>query len=127
MAKKDEAKNADNAPEAKPDAVVEEQARAQTGQQQVRLRMDERDMATSYANAFRTNGMAEEVLLDFGMNTVVPAQQQTQPEILFKISNRIVLNYYSAKRLAISLSQMIRRHEQQYGELELDVAKRRKS
>jgi len=128
MAKKDEAKNTeDTAAQAKPDAVVEEQARAQTGQQQVRLRMDERDMSTSYANAFRTNGMAEEVLLDFGMNTVVQGQQQTQPEILFKISNRIVLNYYSAKRLAISLSQMIRRHEQQFGELELDVAKRRKS
>jgi hypothetical protein len=39
----------------------------------------------------------------------------------------VILNYYTAKRLAITLSQLIRRHEEQLGELELDVAKRQKS
>ncbi len=113
------------------DMPVEDQARAQTGQQQVRLRVDEREMKTTYANAFRTNGTAEEVMLDFGLNLVgqSPAGQgdQNQPEILFKVNERVILNYYSAKRLAITLSQMIRRHEEQFGELELDVAKRRQS
>jgi hypothetical protein len=37
------------------------------------------------------------------------------------------MNYYSAKRLAITLSQLIRRHEEQFGELEMDVNKRRKT
>jgi len=107
--------------------VVEAQAREQTGQRQVRIRMDERDMKTSYANAFRTNATAEEVMLDFGLNQLVPSsQEQGQPEILFQIRDRIILNYYSAKRLAITLSQLIRRHEEQFGELELDVAKRRR-
>jgi len=109
------------------DKPIEEQAREQTGQQQVRLRVDERDMHTSYANAFRTNGTAEEVILDFGLNLMNPAaQQQNQPEIIFKVNDRIIMNYYSAKRLAITLSQVIRRHEEQFGQLELDVAKRRK-
>ena len=104
---------------------IEEQAREQTGQR-VRLRLDERTMTTSYANAFRTNGTAEEVMLDFGLNVMNPnAQQQEQPEIVFKVNDRIVLNYFSAKRLAVTLSQLIRRHEEQFGELELDVAKRR--
>ena len=106
---------------------VEEQAREQTGQQQVRLRMDERDVRTSYANAFRTNATAEEVMIDFGLNQVVPAREGETPEIVFRITDRIVLNYYSAKRLAITLSQLIRRHEDQFGELELDVSKRRTS
>lgn len=107
------------------DQPVEQQAREQTGQQ-VRLRMDERDMSSVYANAFRTNGTAEEVMLDFGVNVIAPAtQQQAQPEIVFKVTNRIIMNYYSAKRLAITLSQLIRRHEEEFGELELDVAKRR--
>ena len=129
MAKKNDADPQGLDSSATPDvpAPVEEQARAQTGQQQVRLRVDEREMTSSYANAFRTNGMAEEVMLDFGVNMVIPSpQQQNQPEILFKVSNRVVLNYYSAKRLAIALSQLIRRHEQQFGELELDVNKRRR-
>ena len=111
------------------DKPVEEQAREQTGQRQVRLRIDERNMRSAYANAFRTNGTAEEVMLDFGLNVVNPTAQQKpkdQPEIIFQINERVILNYYTAKRLAITLSQLIRRHEEQFGELELDVAKRRK-
>jgi len=108
------------------DNPVENQAREQPGQQQVRVRFDEREMTTAYANAFRTQGMDDEVMLDFGINTIMPAAgQERQPEITFKLSNRIILNYYSAKRLAITLSQLIRRHEEQFGELELDVNKRR--
>ena len=115
--------NATPAPQDKP---IEEQAREQTGQRQVRLRINDRDMTTCYANAFRTNGTAEEVLLDFGLNLVnPPAKQDDQPEIIFQVNDRVILNYYSAKRLAITLSQLIRRHEDQFGELELDVAKRR--
>ena len=104
---------------------LSEQAQQQTGAQQVQLRMDEREMATHYANAFRTNATAEEVMLDFGVNLPNPAAAKDKPEILFRISNRIVLNYYSTKRLAITLSQMIRRYEEQFGELELNVARRR--
>ncbi len=105
---------------------VEDQAREQTGQQQVRLHVDERDLTTSYANAFRANGTAEEVMLDFGLNLVGQPAQGGQPEILFKVTNRVVMNYFSAKRLAITLSQIIRRHEEQFGELEMDVNKRLK-
>ena len=120
------AKNGDvDAPVDKP---VEQQAREQTGQRQIRLQIDERTMRTNYANAFRTNSTAEEVMLDLGLNLVNPTgQQQTeQPDIIFQVSERVILNYYSAKRLAIALSQLIRRHEEQFGQIELDVAKRRK-
>lgn len=106
---------------------VESQAREQTGQQQVRLRIDERDMRSSYANAFRTNGTAEEVMLDFGVNIMNPTgPEQENSEILFKVNERVIMNYFSAKRLALTLGQLIRRHEEQFGELQLDVAKRQK-
>ena len=124
MAKEPNASSSDKQDE-KP---IEEQAREQTGQRQVRIHVDERNMRTSYANAFRTNGTAEEVMLDFGLNLLnPPAQQQDQPEIIFRVNDRVIMNYYSAKRLAITLSQLIRRHEEQFGELEMDVAKRRKN
>lgn len=117
---------AKDTPEPTPDQPVADQARQQTGQQQVQLRIDESGLQTTYANAFRTNGTAEEVLLDFGLNLMGPAPQpQGQPQILFKVNQRVIMNYYSVKRLAITLSQLIRRHEEQFGELELDVAKRR--
>ncbi|KPK86129.1 MAG: hypothetical protein AMJ81_02000 [Phycisphaerae bacterium SM23_33] len=123
MAAKRESGNAEDKP-------IEEQVREQTGQRQIRIRVDERNMRTGYANAFRTNGTAEEVMLDFGLNLLNPVgqqQQQEQPEIIFQVNERVIMNYYSAKRLAITLSQLIRRHEERFGELELDVTKRTKS
>jgi predicted restriction endonuclease len=118
------AKSDENPPENQP---VEDQVREQTGQQEVQLRVDEREMDSAYANAFRTNATPEEVMIDFGVNLPVPQPQQNAPrQVVFRVSDRIVLNYYSAKRLAITLSNLIRQHEQQFGELELDVAKRRK-
>ncbi|MFP3938129.1 MAG: DUF3467 domain-containing protein [Phycisphaerae bacterium] len=94
---------------------------------QVQVRVDERDMQTSYANAFRTNATPEEVMIDFGVNLPEPQQQSgDRRQVVFRLNNRIIMNYYSAKRLAMTLADLIRRHEQQYGELELDVAKRRK-
>jgi hypothetical protein len=106
---------------------LDQQARQQTGAQQVQLRIDEHDMTTHYSNAFRTNATAEEIMLDFGVNLPNPAAQPEKPEIIFHVTDRIVLNYFSAKRLAITLSQVIRRFEEQFGDLELNVANRRKN
>ncbi len=108
---------------ATPDDAAKPQATEQPGQQ-VQLRIDEREMNTSYANAFRTNGTAEEVMLDFGLN-IPNAAQRDKPEIIFHVTDRIIMNYYSAKRLAMTLGQVVRRHEEQFGELEMDVNKRR--
>ncbi len=121
MAKKD----GGNTPADKP---IEEQAREQTGQRQVRLRIDEAHLQTCYANAFRTNGTHEEVMLDFGLNLTEPTPgEESQPQIVFQVNQRVIMNYYSAKRLAIALSQAVRRHEEQFGEIELDVNKRRQA
>ena len=106
--------------------MAENQEKETASNQQVRLRIDERNLNTSYSNAFRTNGTAEEVMLDVGINTIAPVEGQTQPDIVFQVSQRVVMNYYTAKRLALTLSQLIRRHEEQFGELELDVNKRTK-
>jgi hypothetical protein len=99
-----------------------------SAQQEVRLRLDERELRATYANAFRTNTTGEEVMLDFGVNlvnTLVP--QGRQPEMVFQVNERVIMNYYTAKRLTLMLGQLIRRHEEQFGELELDMNKRRKN
>jgi hypothetical protein len=123
---------ADQAP-GKGDGHVDMQAQHQTGSQQVRLRIDDQSMSTTYSNAFRTNTTAEEVVIDFGMNLVVPTPRQAGTEaapdepvgdILFKLNNRVVMNYYTAKRLALLLGQVVRRHEERFGELKLNAAER---
>lgn len=113
---------------------LDEQARQQAGGQQVRLRIDQRNMGTTYANAFRTNATADEVILDLGLNQVVPAtpgadgkpQGDVAAEMLFDINNRVILNYFTAKRLAITLGQIVRKHEERFGELKLNVQDRAK-
>ena len=109
------------------DKPIEEQARDQTGRKQIRVEFDEKNLKTSYANGFRTAATPEEIILDFGLNYANPAQQREgEAKVVFLANDRIIMNYYSAKRLAINLSQVVRRYEQQYGEIELNAARRRK-
>jgi hypothetical protein len=37
--------------------------------------------------------------------------------VVLKITDRVVMSYMNAKRLALSLGQLIKRYEQQFGEL----------
>ena len=42
-----------------------------------------------------------------------------------KLTHRLVLNYYTAKRLLGALHMAVQQHENMYGVLEIDVTKRR--
>ncbi len=106
--------------------TIEEQGRDQTGQKQIRVRIDERNLQTNYVSGFRPTMTAEEVILDFGLNLIHPTGRQEEPyEMVFQASNRLIMSYFSAKRLAGTLAQIIRRYEQQFGSVELNAAKRR--
>ncbi|HNX27397.1 MAG TPA: DUF3467 domain-containing protein [Phycisphaerae bacterium] len=101
--------------------MVEENAQ----NQQVKLTIDQRDMHTFYANAFQTNVTPEELFVSFGTNQPIPAQDGSkQPQIMLKLESRIAMNYYTAKRLAIQLSQAVQGFEERFGVLELDINKR---
>jgi hypothetical protein len=106
--------------------TIEEQGRDQTGQKQIRVRIDERSLQTNYVSGFRPTMTAEEVILDFGLNLIRPTGNKEEPhEVVFQASSRLIMSYFSAKRLAVALAQIIRRYEQQFGQVELNAAKRR--
>jgi hypothetical protein len=90
----------------------------QNQQQQIQLRIEESRMRTTYANTIRTTTTPDEVVLDFGMNMPMPGPDG-RPAILFDVGSRVVLNWRGAKRLAISLGQVIRQFEQANGEIAL--------
>ena len=80
------------------------------GQQSVQLLLDEREMRTTFANAYRIHHTAEEVVLDFGFNMANPNPQGgQQQQLLFKVTDRVIMSYPSVKRLTISLQQLVRR------------------
>ena len=73
-----------------------------------------------YANFARVTGSPEELILDFGLNPQ-PFGVQTTP---IQIQRRLVMNFYTSKRLLAALSMAVQRHEQAFGVLETDVNKR---
>ena len=85
--------------------------------QNVQLMLDERDMRTSFCNAYRIHTTAEEVVVDFGFNMLNPNPAGGQQQLLFKVTERIIMTYSTTKRLTGSLTQLIRRYEQQFGEI----------
>src|SRR5437764_10746999 len=99
--------------------MAEEQVTQQPagGEQQVQLMLDERDLRTTFSNAYRIHTTAEEVILDFGFNMLNPNPQGGQQQMLFKVTDRVIMTYSTVKRLTGSLGQLIRRFEQQFGEI----------
>jgi hypothetical protein len=102
--------------------MAEEQKPAEAAQQQpVQIPVELGSVEATYANFFRVTGTPEELVLDFGLNT----QQMTPagPEAV-KLSHRMVLSFYTAKRLLNALQWAVSRYESNFGVLETDFQKR---
>ena len=98
---------------------------AGAGAPSVQVLLDERELRTLYTNAYRIHTAPEEVVIDLGFNMANPNNQQGgQAQLLFKVTDRVVMSYINAKRLAMSLGQLIKRYEQQFGELPLQPGQR---
>jgi len=68
---------------------------------------------------------AEEVVVDLGFNMPNPNPQGQSPQLLFKVTERVIMSYSSIKRLSTSLSQLIKRYEQQFGEIPTQPGQKR--
>lgn len=101
-------------PAEQPAAAGEQQQQGQ------RVQVDESNATCSYANFCRVTGTPEELIVDFGLNSQ-PFGVPTEP---VQITQRIVTNYYTAKRMLHALHLSVQRHEQAFGVLETDVQKR---
>jgi hypothetical protein len=82
--------------------------------------VDTTSLSTVYANFCRVTGTPEELVLDFGLNT----QMAPTPSEPVKLTHRLVLNFFTAKRLLGALHLALQQHEKVYGPLEVDISKR---
>ena len=85
-----------------------------------RIEVDDTKVHACYANFCRVNGTPEELIIDFGLNS----QPFGTPEKPLVVNQRLVINYYTAKRLLGALQLSIQRHESAFGVLETNVQKR---
>ena len=80
---------------------------------------DDSSMKTSYANVVNAASTREEVTLFFGTNlTWNPGEAK---EFHVRLSDRIVLNPYAAKRLWILIGAILKEYESRFGALNMDV------
>ncbi len=84
-----------------------------------RPQVEDAGVVATYANFCRVAGTPEELIVDFGLNP----QPMGAPEKI-TVSQRVVLNFYTAKRLYHALGMTIQRHEAAFGPLEVNVNKR---
>jgi hypothetical protein len=89
-------------------------------QQMVQVEVDDSHVTASYANFCRVTGSPEELIIDFGLNP----QPVGVPKNPITVTQRVIVNYYTAKRLLHALSLSVQRHEAVFGVLETDIQKR---
>ena len=97
----------------------------QPQQQQVQVHVREDNAVTLYSNVARlaTGPNAEELVIDFAVTSQTP----DRPEVMvMEVGAKVYMNFFAAKRLALTLSQAVQRYEQQFGPVELDPRKRLK-
>jgi hypothetical protein len=92
----------------------------QPQQQMVQVEVDDAHVAAAYANFCRVTGSPEELIIDFGLNP----QPVGVPKNPIAVTQRVIVNYYTAKRLLHALSLSVQRHEAVFGALETDIQKR---
>ncbi|MBQ1456707.1 MAG: DUF3467 domain-containing protein [Thermoguttaceae bacterium] len=78
------------------------------------------DAEVTYANFCRVTATPEEMIIDFALNT----QVSETPADPIHLRNRVVMNFFTAKRLLHALSLSIQRHEAAFGQVEVNVQKR---
>jgi hypothetical protein len=104
-----------------PAQTTSETPAAQAPRQQ--LQVDDSKVMALYANFCRVTGTPEELILDFGLNPQ-PFGIPTEP---IAVTQRIITNFFTAKRMLAALQMTIQRHEGMFGVLETDVQKRVKT
>jgi hypothetical protein len=100
--------------------MADEQKSQRSAAEAVQVPVDESHIVATYANFCRVTGTPEELIVDFGLNKQVGG---TAPETI-QLTQRIIVNFFTAKRLAAALVMAVQRHEQAFGLLETDVQRR---
>ncbi len=90
----------------------------QPGQQQTQVFFDDRDQKTVYVNGFMfQQSGGDEVVVDVGHNVLRQNPQGGPPQVVFRMTDRMIMSYGTAKKLANSFTQLVKRYEQQFGEI----------
>ena len=83
-----------------------------------KIKWDDSNMKSAYANVCNVTSTREEVVMLFGMNQ---AWNRGQKEVTIQLTDRIVISPYAAKRMSVLLSSVVKEYENRFGALNIDA------
>jgi hypothetical protein len=89
----------------------------------MKIKWDDSNMKSSYANVCNVTSTREEVVMLFGMNQ---AWNRGQKEVTIHLTDRIVVSPYAAKRLSVLLGNVVKEYENRFGQLNIEAGAERK-
>jgi len=96
-----------------------ENLKLKTGVEGMKIKWDDSNMKSAYANVCNVTSTREEVVLLFGMHQ---AWNRGQKEITIQLTDRIVINPYAAKRLSVLLGGVVKEYESRFGAINIEAA-----
>jgi len=83
----------------------------------MRIKWDDANMKSSYANVCNVTSTREEVVMLFGVNQ---AWNRGQKEVTIQLTDRIIVSPYAAKRLMMLLDGVVKEYEKRFGVLNVE-------
>src|SRR5687768_9561090 len=93
-------------------------AAANQAQAGAKVRWDDSQLRTNYANVCNVASTREEVVVLFGSNQAWHAGQR---EIPVQLYDRVILTPFAAKRLSVLLGGVLREYEARFGPLPVET------
>ena len=84
---------------------------------QTKIKWDDSQMRSSYANVCNVSSTREEMVLMFGINQAWNAAQR---ELTVQLTERVIMSPYAAKRLQAVLSNVVREYETRWGAMDIE-------
>ena len=84
-----------------------------------KVKWNDSDMKTTYANVCNVSSTREEVTVLFGTNQTWHAGQK---EVTVELNDRIILSPFAAKRLMLLLKNVVDQYEQRFGSLSVEAS-----
>lgn len=88
---------------------------AQASKTTPKVQWDDSGITNSYANVCNVSSSREEVVLVFGINN---SWERGQQDVQVKLTDRVILSPFAAKRLAGLLNNVLQQYESRFGPLE---------
>ena len=83
----------------------------------MKIKWDDSNMKSSYANVANVTSTREEVVMLFGINQ---AWNRGQKEVTIQLTDRIIISPYAAKRLTMLLDGVVKEYEKRFGTLSVE-------